>query len=234
MKTINCLIIDDNSESINQLSLQLKKLIFANITSCTTYDEALEILRKNKQYDIIFLDMQLQDKSGLDLIGAFPKLPPVIIITAFTHYAHQSYDEDIIVDYLLKPCTDIRLLRAINRALIDTQYLVGSFSGDSSVFLKAGRKITKFDYEQIDYIEAYGVYSKVFNKSALTLVNESISNVETVLPKKQFIRIHKSYIINISKITSYDHKSFYINDTKVPMGASYKPFLEPLLRIFDE
>lgn len=234
MKTINCLIIDDTSESIEQLSNQLKKLIFANITSCTTYDEAFEILRKSSKYDIIFLDMHLQDKLGLHLVEAFPKLPPVIVISAYTHYAQESFDEDIIVDYLLKPCSDLRLLRAINRALVDNQYWAGSIADESSVFLKTGRKITKFNYEQIDYVEAYGVYSKVFSKSSLTLVNESISSVEIVLPKKQFIRIHKSYVINISKITSYDHKHFYINDLKIPMGASYKPFLAPLLRIFND
>lgn len=234
MKTINCLIIDDNPESIEQLSIQLKKLIFANIKSCTTYEDATELLRKSSKYDIIFLDMHLQDKLGLHLIEAFPKLPPVIVVSAYTHYAQESFDEDIIVDYLLKPCTDIRLLRAINRALVDAQYWVGSFADEASVFLKTGRKITKFDYDQIDYVEAYGVYSKIFSKSTLTLVNESISNIEVVLPKKQFIRIHKSYVININKITSYDHKHFYINDIKIPMGASYKPFLEPLLRIFNE
>jgi two-component system, LytTR family, response regulator LytT len=117
MKILDCLIIEDAPEFATALTSQIKKLVLANISLCESFDAALETLR-TKKFDLIFLDIRLGEQSGLDLLKIFTNLPPVIVLSNYSEYAQETYDMDVVADYVLKPCTDLRLLKAINRAMI--------------------------------------------------------------------------------------------------------------------
>jgi len=226
------LIIDDCPSEVDHLTNLLTSFTFYNLAAVvTSIDAAIEVLT-TQPIDLIFLDLRLPGQSGMTLLRAGIKLPPVIIVSAYSEYAVEAFDIGLAADYLLKPFPAERLHKALARAL--------QAKGDSdppitlnAVFLKMGRKIQRFDYNTIDYVEAYGIYTKVYDGDQMRVVNERLSSLEKLLPGRNFIRVHKSYLININKITSYDRQNFWLDNTKIPIGISYRPRLQALLSLFD-
>ncbi|WP_338873086.1 LytTR family DNA-binding domain-containing protein [Spirosoma sp. SC4-14] len=226
----NCLLIEDSEFDSKFLSHQLQQIGLFEIDVCKNLEDATIKIRE-KLYDLIFLDINLSAESGLAIFDIFDRLPPVIIHSSYSEYAAETYDIDSIVDFLVKPIEPKRLKKALNRALAN-RFAENSIIEKDFAFFKVARKVMRFDYEHISYITAYGVYSKIFYKNQVTLVNEPISVLEKVLPRNQFRRVHKSYIINIHKVTGFDHKSFYVGNDQIPIGISYRPQLEGLFRLF--
>jgi DNA-binding LytR/AlgR family response regulator len=139
-------------------------------------------------------------------------------------FAIDTYEINSIVDFIKKPVNEERLIKAIDKAL-NRHQTSNSMIEKNYAFIKIGRQAMKFDFEDIDFINAFGIYSKIYTENKSTVVNESIATLEEVLPSKIFRRIHKSYIVNVSKVTGYDHKSIFINDVVLPIGFSYKKIL---------
>ncbi len=226
------LIIDDCPSEVDHLKDLLAPFTFYNLAAVvTSIDAAIEVLT-TQSIDLIFLDVRLPNQSGLTLLRAGISLPPVIIVSAYSEYAIDAFDIGTAADYLLKPFSSERLHKALARAL--------KAKGDSdppitlnAVFLKMGRKIQRFDFNTIDYVEAYGIYAKVHDGDQIRVVNERLSSLAKLLPGRNFIRVHKSYLINIDKINSYDRQSFWLGSTRVPIGISYRPRLQALLSLFD-
>lgn len=232
MKIKKYIIIDDKESDAQYLKEQLAKFPFLQLMAiCPTLESTLAVL-STEPIDLVLLDIQLSDQSGLDLLKLGLNLPPVIIVSSFPQYALESYAIGKATDFLLKPFTFDRLMVALNRALT-TQMGLNSFAETKYIFLKMGRKIQRFDFDSIDYIEAYGVYSKIHSEGSVHAVNERLASMSELLPTRLFIRVHKSYIINISKITSYDRHNLWIQKSKIPIGLSFRPRLEGLLRLFD-
>ena len=229
MKIFKFLVIEDSDATIDLLQEFLKAILLCEITICTSTNEAVEKLNSQK-FDVIILDTVIGDQKGLDFIQLFQNLPPVIIISSNPDYAIDTYDIDCIIDFLTKSFTKERLLKAISRAL-SVNFNPTNIIGKDEVFLKTGRKITKFAYEDIHYIQAYGVYSKLYISDSIILVNDLLTTLGNTLPTQYFRRVHKSYIINLSKVESIDHNSFYIGKSKVPIGRSYKTELAPLFNM---
>lgn len=236
MQTKYCLIIEDSEVCIDTLTAYLKKLPFFQIVGiCKTYAEVVSYLSVHKNIDLIFLDISLagEDLTGLDILRTIPKLPPVIINTSHTEFAVESYRIGKAADYLVKPYDFDRFLIAVNRALdikIGTKELIF----EDHIFLKKGRKFQRFDYSDIHYFEAYGIYVKVCTSEGIQTVNETISNLDEKLDSAWFVRVHKSFTINIQKITGFDHNFIFLESEKIPIGASYKADLEGLLRLFNK
>jgi DNA-binding LytR/AlgR family response regulator len=144
------------------------------------------------------------------------------------------FDINTIVDYLPKPIEFNRLVRAVNRAL-GTQIQANNLTDKDYIFLKMGRKFQRFNFDEIDYFETYGVYMKVFVSSQSFVVNDSISVLLEKLDGTKFMRVHKSYIVNITKINAFDVNSLVLRSgSPIPIGVSYKGRLEGLLRLFDK
>jgi two-component system, LytTR family, response regulator LytT len=220
MNLYNCLIVEDCETNALFLKEHLVELaLFESITVCPALHEA-SILLLQQSVNLIFLDVELQTENGLDLLTTFDKLPPVIVVSAHDHYAVDCFDLNV-VDYLKKPYTQKRLLRSIKRALglvVEKENMVL----EDVIFLKIGRRLQKFAFDQIDYIEAFGLYSKVHYQKKFTIVKESISVLESRLPVKLFRRVQKSFIVNLSHVTSYNQNNFYINDQKIRISATYR------------
>ncbi|MDI9872254.1 LytR/AlgR family response regulator transcription factor [Flectobacillus roseus] len=215
-----CLIIEDSEIAIVTLSMQLEKLSMYDISVARNYNQAKSCL-SNDTYDLIFLDIKLHESSGLDLVSEFPKLPPVIVTSSNVEFAIDTYEINSVMDFIKKPVTEDRLIKAIDKAL-NRQQTSNSIVENNFVFIKTGRHVMKFDFEKLDYINAYGIYSKIYSDNKSTIVNESIATLEEALPNQIFRRVHKSYIINIKKVTGYDHKNIFINEVVIPIGFSYK------------
>ena len=226
------IIIDDTESDVLYVRDLLDKLPFLNLAGiCSTIEKATELLSQ-EVIDLIILDINLADQSGLTLLKLGIQLPPVIITSAFSDFALESYEIGKAADYLLKPYTFERLLIAVNRAL-NLQVSATSIANPTYIFLKMGRKIQRFDYQSLDFVEGYGLYSKVVTGTQTHVVNERLASLTELLPARFFLRVHKSYIINITKITSFDRNTLWINNHKIPIGISYRHKLDGLLRLFN-
>ncbi|MGA0557467.1 LytR/AlgR family response regulator transcription factor [Larkinella sp. VNQ87] len=232
MKSRQCLIVDDSESSVILLQEYLSRLpFFMPPQVCGTVADAM-ILLQQQYFDLIFLDINLPDHIGLDLLRSFPKPLPVIVTSAHTEYAVDSFDLNV-KDYLLKPFTFNRFTRALNRAL-GVQVTPNSLAEENFIFLKVGHSMQRFDYNTIDYIQAFGTYCKVYVAQKVIVVNEIISQLENLLPRQRFLRIHKSYLINLSKINSYTYRHAVIGVAKIPLGAAYRERFEDFLSLFDK
>jgi two-component system, LytTR family, response regulator LytT len=240
MRIRQCIIIEDSAASALILTNYLANLPFIHVVGVfESYAESVSFLYSNAhELDLIFLDVELSNSNnsglnGLDILKTFTSLPPVIIISNFADYAIQSYELGKTIDYLQKPYSFDRLMIAINRVLNETYEHPAKAMPSEFIFIKMGRRLQKFELAQIDYVEAYGIYTKVFVKGEPYVVNENISTLEKRLDEVSFARVHKSYIVNIKHINSIENQQLVIGPKKVPIGGTFKEKLSSLLRLFD-
>jgi DNA-binding LytR/AlgR family response regulator len=231
-----CLIIDDEPLAIKLIRTHLSKLDSFEIAGeCKNALKAVEFLKKEK-IDLMFLDINMPEIAGLDFLKTIPDPPYVIITTAFREYAIEGYDLDV-VDFLLKPISFERFLKAINRYCNRTrssQLRNGNNSNDTQdkmyLHIQDGKNIFKLPYEDVIYFEGYGEYVKVITISKTYLVRDSLTDFENKFSPGHFIRIHKSYIVNIHKITGFSTIQVILKTTQLPIGRMYREKVMSTLR----
>ncbi|MCC5612450.1 LytTR family DNA-binding domain-containing protein [Nostoc sp. CHAB 5834] len=229
MRINKILLVDDQEAFTKWASDVVTSKFLCDITICHSLVEAVTTLKKDK-FDLLILDVYVNMELGTDILKKFIDLPPVIIISSDREFAVDSYEYESIENYLLKPVESYKLVNAVSKAL-RFKMEENSITERNFIFIKSGRKVVKFYYDKIDYIMAYGIYSKIVFDDNLIVVNETISNLEEILPKHIFRRIHKSFIVNIDHLTEYDNKNLFINGKDIPIGISYKKSLESILRL---
>jgi DNA-binding LytR/AlgR family response regulator len=174
---------------------------------------------------LLFLDINLPKLSGINFLKTLPNPPLVIFTTAYPEFAVEGFELNA-VDYLVKPFSFERFLKAVNKVLVQLNFTSSAKAGESknsvSIFLKADKKIHKIDLDGILYIEAVGDYMKVVTGSGQLLVNETMKQMLEELPAKDFIRIHKSFIIAINKIKYIEGNYVFLADKNIPIGATYR------------
>ncbi|WP_266367703.1 LytR/AlgR family response regulator transcription factor [Tellurirhabdus rosea] len=218
MKSCRCLVIEDSPQFTALLKEYLARIPYmATPVFAGSVREAIALLQQ--PFDLIFLDIHLPDLSGLEILQSFPQLPPVIVTTSAPEYAVACYDFDV-ADYLVKPYSFTRFMRAVNRACPPPE--PGRQRGEESLFLKVGHAMQRFDLASIDIVQAYGIYCKIIGGGKTAVVNETISSLENKLPPNQFMRVHKSYIINLKNVFSYSHRTIFIASVEVPLGTAYR------------
>jgi DNA-binding LytR/AlgR family response regulator len=226
MKT-KCLIVDDEPLAIKVIKNHLQSFEDIEIVAeCSNAIETDKYLRENK-IDLIFLDIEMPKVSGFDFLKSLKNPPKVIIVTAYRNYALKGYEYDI-VDYLLKPVSFDRFYKAVNKFYKqqkDTDIQVfeeTSKQGKPFVYFNEDKTIHKIYLDDILYLESFREYIKVhsINKSVMTKL--PISKIEEKLKDHEFIRIHKSYVVSVSKIRSFNSRVIYIEDNELPIGRTYK------------
>jgi DNA-binding LytR/AlgR family response regulator len=223
-----CLIIDDEPLAIKLIRTHLGKLdSFEVAGECKNALKAVEFLKKEK-IDLMFLDINMPEITGLDFLKSLPNPPYVIITTAFREYALEGYDLDV-VDFLLKPISFERFLKAINRFCNRTRSSQSKNSNNSNetqdkkyLHIQDGKNIFKLLYEDVIFFEGYGEYVKVISTNKTYLVRDSLTEFENKFSPGQFIRIHKSYIVNIHKITGFSTIHVLLKNTELPIGRMYR------------
>lgn len=231
-----CFIVEDTEAEKDLLLSFIQRSNFITVAgTASNYSDAISFLIANP-VDILFLDIQLAGDdglSGIDIIKTLA-LPPAVIITSnFEQYAVDSYTLGKTSDYLLKPYDFDRFLIAVNRALASDSQIIAPLKGKTA-FFKMGRKYQRFNLDEILYMESYGIYLKVYttlNKKPY-VINESLIGALEHLDNNIFMRVHKSYIINVLKIDSFDANYIFIEGFPVPLGVSYKSKLDYLIKIF--
>lgn len=235
MISLNCLLVEDDNIFITYFLNQITNIPFIKVVKiCKSYADTLTAIREESNIDFIILDIFLESTDGLngfDILRHNKKLPPVIIISHAPENAIESYNIGIAKDFIIKPFDNDRLLLAINRAMEKT--IENKLSIDNnSMFFKMGRQYQKYNLDDIDYFEGYGIYTKVILNEGTEIINETLSFLEKALDSKQFMRVHKSFIINLSKLEGFDTNNLFLKNGTVPIGISYKQNVSSLLRIY--
>lgn len=221
----NCLLVDDEFLALEIIESYLGQLGGFTVIKCTSAIDAFKILQE-KVIDVVFLDIHMPRLTGLDLLKTLKNKPKVIITSAHREYALESFDLDVI-DYLLKPVSFERFLQALAKVSTIPQPLppmVSSLSPQESgfIYLKDGKIMVKVFIRDILYIESIKDYIKVKMDGKQIVTYQRISYMQEKLPDDKFVRIHKSFIVALDKIDSYDNDSITISGHTIPIGRSYK------------
>lgn len=228
---ISCILIEDEIPAQNVLKNYLSKL--PNITIKGVFKACIEAnsFLKNEQVDVVFLDINLPDISGIDFIKTVKQPPKIIITTAYPDYAVDSFELDTIVDYLVKPFSFDRFFKAINKV---EERLKNSESTDNekdTLFLNVDKTLHKITIDDILYIESDRNYITIVTKNKKLSYIESLKNWKEKLQQQQFIQTHKSYIINSNYVDKIAGNEVYVLGNRLPIGRTYKPELLKLLNI---
>ncbi len=216
-------IIEDHAASLSDLTL---------VGNCYNAIDAIAFLQKN-QVDLIFLDIEMPKLKGLDFLRTLTNPPLIVVTSAYSEFAVESYELEV-CDYLLKPFSFERFLKAYAKVIkVKEQSSKKSKTiveaSPTSIFLKGDKETHHIRLDQIKYLESYGSYVKLYLQNERLLIHESISHFETVLPVDQFIRVHRSFMVNIASIKSIVGNQIKLDEVTVPIGQSYKAIIKKRL-----
>ena len=235
---INCVAIDDEPLALDIIKDYCSKVPFLNLEK--TFENAVESIDflNNSKIDLLFLDIQMDGLTGIQLLNAIKKKPLTIFTTAYDHYAIKGFDLDII-DYLLKPISFERFIKAVDKVydkihleqLIKnkpTETIVKSVGTDEDyIFVKTEYRFEKILFADILYIEGMGDYLRIITPSKRIMTLQNFKKVEEMLPQNKFFRVHKSYIIAVDKIENIERNRIKIADQIIPISETYKkPFFD--------
>jgi two-component system LytT family response regulator len=227
---MNCLAIDDEPLALNVIKDFCKKINYLNlVATCTGAADAIKYLSQ-ENIDLIFLDIHMPHITGLEFIKSLSNPPLVIFTTAYTEHALQGFESNAI-DYLVKPVPFERFLKAVNKAyeLINlrkknpvniSQKKDNIMSG--YLMVKVAYSTIKINFSDILYIEGLKDYIKIYTGSRPVLTKSTMINIEEKLPAEHFIRVHKSYIVSISKINKIENNRIIFGEKRIPVGNNYK------------
>ena len=228
MGQIKCLIIDDEPLAQNVIENYLESFSFMRlIAKCDNALIALEWIKKQK-IDLIFLDVSMPFISGIDFMRTLRNPPAIILTTAHKEFAVESYELNVL-DYLLKPISFERFLKAINKLNIDTSEIIKpgiiDIKNDSFIYVKSEKKNVKILLKDILFIESLKDYIKIHTIDKTIVTQVPISTIEQRLPDN-FLRIHRSFIVAKDKITAYTQHDLEIGKFQIPIGRNYKAIVQ--------
>lgn len=239
---IRCLIVDDEPLALHILEDYISKIPFLQMVKATTNPiEALTIVQE-KGADLVFLDVQMPELSGIQFLRIANGKAKVILTTAYPQYALEGYELDVI-DYLLKPIAFDRFFKAVQKAQTimqppltsskpiqaEPQQQQQDFLSDF-IFVKTEHKIQKVYLNDILFIEGLKDYISIFTPAERIITLQNMKKMEDALPAKYFIRVHKSYIVSVNKIDSIERSRIFIGDKIIPVGDTYR---EEFFKIID-
>lgn len=235
---INCMIVDDEQHAIDIMVHYVKQTPYLNLVGTSTNPiEALQLVTTHK-VGLVFLDIQMPELSGIDFIKAINGRAKVILTTAYSEFALESYELDV-VDYLLKPVRLPRFLQAVQKAVKELEEPAPEAAAhateeDDYIFVKTESKgkLLKINLDEIDYIEGMKNYVAIYRSGQKTMVYTSMKDLEERLPQKQFLRVHKSFIIPIIRITGIEGNLLRLKGVAagIMIGDNYKSDLMEIIR----
>ena len=226
-KTIHCIIVDDEPIAREIMESHLKKIDSIQIeASCKNALEAFNIIN-SKKVDLVFLDINMPDISGLSFAKSINRNIKIIFTTAYREYAVDGFDLQA-VDYLLKPISFERLLQAVNKYFGETQVTEQEIAEETEedksdfIFVRSDRKMIKVNFADILYVESLSDYVKIHLDDRTVVTRETITSIEGKLPQKDFIRTHRAYIVSIPKLDSFTNEYVEVGRKMVPVSRTYK------------
>lgn len=233
--SVSCIIVDDEAIARDIIIAHLSKIENIDmVAECKNAIEAFNYI-SNNDVDLVFLDINMPEISGIAFAKSINKRIKVIFTTAYRDYAVEGFDLQA-VDYLLKPISFERLLQAVNRYFEVTTHteekVNQSLEINDFIFVRSDRRMFKVDLDSVIYIESYSDYIKIHLNDKVIVTRETISAIEGKLPKTKFLRIHRSYIVSISHIQSFTNEHITVNRLALSISRSYKKEVLKLLEKF--
>jgi DNA-binding LytR/AlgR family response regulator len=225
---INCIAIDDEPLALEKMKDYIGKIQYLNLL--TTFDNGVESIEylKNNKVDLMFLDIQMDDFTGIQLLDILKDRPHVILTTAYDQYALKGFELEV-TDYLLKPISFDRFVKAVDKVYTNLKKTLSSNDVINNqgvdkdfIFIKSDYKLQKVSFDDIQYIEGMKDYLRIVTLKKRLMVLQNFRRIEETFPIDKFIRVHKSYIIAINKIDSIGRKSLVVGNQHIPIGESYK------------
>lgn len=233
---IRCIAVDDEPFALELISGYIQKTPFLQyVEGFTNPFKAMSFLLEN-QVDLVFLDVNMPEISGIELLKSLPTIPKIIFTTAYPEFGAESYEFNA-VDFLLKPVKYDRFLKAVNKINnlpSQKENPIIHHNNDQqqeSILIKSGTQIFKVLTDDILYIEGAGNYITFFNKTGKIMVLLPLNDILKLLPSNTFIRIHKSYIISLKHLEIIEKSSVIINSTRIPIGITYREHFSTVIRI---
>jgi DNA-binding LytR/AlgR family response regulator len=227
---LKAIAIDDEPVALEIIKNHSSKIPFMELLmSFTDAFRAFDYLQKEK-IDLIFLDIKMPDITGIDFLKSLPKPPMVIFTTAYSKHAVQSFELDAI-DYLLKPFSAARFLKACHKAneqVVLRKAMLQNPALLPAVFNKSGYGQLRLDLETLLYVESSGNYVHFICEQQKIISRLTMAEAETLLPVSSFMRIHRSYIVAVRKIVKIDRNSVWVDKTEVPIGRGYANNIDKL------
>jgi len=238
---INCIAVDDEPPALLQMEDYISKVPFLNLLK--TFDNAIDTIEflKSNQVDLLFLDIEMESFTGIQLLKVIKNKPKVILTTAYDSYAIQAFDLEV-SDYLLKPISFERFLKSVekifdgifqkNNNTKNINIPSAKENDDNYIFVKADYKMQRVNFKDILYIEGLKEYLIIKTLTGKVITLSNFKKIEERLPASNFIRVHKSFIVALDKIESIERHRIKIADKLIPIGESYyKSFFEVLEKL---
>lgn len=229
---INCIAIDDEPLALDIIKAYCAKVPFLNLAE--TFSDAFNTLEylRNNQVDLMFLDIQMEELTGIQLLNSLKNKPMVIFTTAFDQYALQGFDLDVL-DYLLKPIPFERFVKAANKALDQMQKITDqstqekqdktvSAIANTFFFVKTETRIEKVNAAEVLYVEGMGDYWRIVSKNRRIMTLMNAKGIEEILHEPAFCRVHKSFFVAIDKIEFVERKQIKIGEILIPVSDTYQ------------
>lgn len=224
---MNCIVVDDEPLAREAVELLIKEAPVLHLLGCFNSAESACAFMENNRIDLVFLDIQMPGISGVEFARSIPKETLVIFTTAYTEYAMDGYEVDA-VDYLIKPIDETRFKKAVEKAAIYHDLLLQKEKESLEVsnyeffFVKSDRKFHKVKFDDILFVEGLKDYVILQLEGQKIITRMNMKGIGDLLPSDVFMRVNKSYIINTSKIESFDNNDIFIKNFEIPIGNSYR------------
>ena len=223
---MNCIIIDDDEMSRRVVEEFVGRTDFLEHTnSFTNAVEAINFIKQGENVNLIFLDIEMPEMSGIDFLNTLTQPPQIIIISSKEKYAIQAFDYSV-TDYLLKPITYARFFKAASKAYEIFNKNRSIIDSDKEIFIKKNSSLVRIKYNDILWVEALENYVVINTTTEKFTIHFTMKSIENQLPNIKFKRVHRSFIVNINRITSIEDNSIIIKMTEgkkvIPIGKSYR------------
>lgn len=227
---ITCIAVDDEPMALDVIERYCTKSGLVELKAVFREPvKAIELLNK-ESIDLVFLDINMPDISGMQLVQTLSSKPLIIFTTAYSHYAVESYNLNAL-DYLLKPITFDRFIAAVNKAvaaLVNKPAVINN-TDDGTVLIKSGPQTYQVKLNDILYLEKDGNYITVHLKDRNILIRENMGDIFDLVPSTEFVRVHKSYVVALKHINMIEVHQLTVNNDKIPVGSTYRDALKARL-----
>ena len=223
---INCIIVEDTPLAVEKLEEFIRRIPSLHLLQ--SFDNGIEAISfiRTQSVDLVFLDIQMEQFTGLQFLEAIQFPPKIVIVSAYSQYAIQGFEHNV-CDYLLKPYSFERFLKAVDKVQSELQVKTTK----TYLFVKTEYRMERVDFENILYIEGMGAYLRIVCKQSKIMTLQTFSQIEKLLPKTDFLRIHKSFIVPLDKIESIERNVVKIGDQRIPIGKNYQEEFYRELRV---
>lgn len=232
MTKLRYLVIDDEPLAIDVVVNYLKRLGVEHITTCANGIEAFQLLRQ-ESFDLVFLDIEMPQLTGLDLLKSLPQRPLIVITTAYRDYAVEGFEMEVL-DYLVKPFSFPRFLQTMEKATRTMQQTAGpaetsptepaptAAEEDNFLFLRADHQWVRIDLDSLLYIESLRDYVRIVTQNKSYIVHLPLADLTTRLPAERFIRVHRSYTIALQRVDRVSQHCAHIGDKLIPISRAHR------------